>query len=304
MSKIGFVYNALVAEAPPLIESLISRLDLRGRSWTSSAFDVDAREADFADTSMIVVAGGDGTILRTVHAVAARAIPIVAVNLGRVGFMSELRVEDAAERLPIYFNGNVRVERRMMLRATVTDGGGRQILSADALNDVVVGRGGVARLLDIDTVVDGEFLTSYRADAVIVSTPTGSTGYALSAGAPIFFPEALMMMLQPVAAHTGLRDGLVLPPDTVVELAASDGKRASLSVDGMEDVELEPDFIVSVRRSPREALFLRAQPRTAFYTELAGRLGLVYNLSHPAGNSQKTEAPARKAALSRGATSS
>ena len=286
MSKIGFVYNALVAEAPPLIESLISRLDLRGRSWTSSAFDVDAREADFADTSMIVVAGGDGTILRTVHAVAARAIPIVAVNLGRVGFMSELRVEDAAERLPVYFNGNVRVERRMMLRATVTDGGGRQILSADALNDVVVGRGGVARLLDIDTVVDGEFLTSYRADAVIVSTPTGSTGYALSAGAPIFFPEALMMMLQPVAAHTGLRDGLVLPPDTVVELAASDGKRASLSVDGMEDVELEPDFIVSVRRSPREALFLRAQPRTAFYTELAGRLGLVYNLSHPAASNR------------------
>ena len=281
MSKIGFVYNALVAEAPQLIESLIARLDLGGRSWASSAFDVGGREAEFADTSMIVVAGGDGTILRTVHAVAARAVPIVAVNLGRVGFMSELKVEDAAERLPLYFNGDVRVERRMMLRATVADGDGRRILSADALNDVVVGRGGVARLLDIDTVVDGEFLTSYRADAVIVSTPTGSTGYALSAGAPIFFPEALMMMLQPVAAHTGLRDGLVLPHDTEVSLAAKDGERASLSVDGMEDVELAPDFTVSVRRSPHEALFLRAQPRTAFYTDLTRRLGLVYNLTHP-----------------------
>ena len=281
MSQIGFVYNALVADAPPLIESLISRLELRGRSWTSSAFDVAEREAEFADTSLIVVAGGDGTILRTVHAVAAYAIPLVAVNLGRVGFMSELRAEEAADLLPVYLTGGVRVERRMMLRATVTDGEGRRILRADALNDVVVGRGGVARLLDIDTVVDGQFLTSYRADAVIVSTPTGSTGYALSAGAPIFFPEALMMMLQPVAAHTGLRDGLVLPPDTEVGLTASDGERASLSVDGMEDVELEPDYIVSVRRSPREALFLRAQPRTAFYTELTGRLGLVYNLSHP-----------------------
>ena len=281
MSQIGFVYNALVADAPPLIESLVSRLELRGRSWTSSAFDVAEREAEFADTSLIVVAGGDGTILRTVHAVAAHSIPIVAVNLGRVGFMSELRAEEAADLLPVYLTGGVRVERRMMLRATVTDGEGRRILRADALNDVVVGRGGVARLLDIDTVVDGQFLTSYRADAVIVSTPTGSTGYALSAGAPIFFPEALMMMLQPVAAHTGLRDGLVLPPDTEVALTASDGERASLSVDGMEDVELEPDYIVSVRRSPREALFLRAQPRTAFYTELTGRLGLVYNLSHP-----------------------
>ena len=281
MSKIGFVYNALVAEAPQLIESLIARLDLGGRSWTSSAFDVGARGAEFADTSMVVVAGGDGTILRTVHAVAARAVPIVAVNLGRVGFMSELRAEDAAERLPLYFNGNVRVERRMMLRAVVSDSGGREILSADALNDVVVGRGGVARLLDIDTTVDGEFLTSYRADAVIVSTPTGSTGYALSAGAPIFFPEALMMMLQPVAAHTGLRDGLVLPHDTEVRLAATDGEHASLSVDGMDDVELAPDFTVTVRRSPHEALFLRSQPRTAFYTDLTRRLGLVYNLTHP-----------------------
>ena len=281
MSKIGFVYNALVAEAPQLIESLIARLDLGGRSWTSSAFDVGGRGAEFADTSMVVVAGGDGTILRTVHAVAARAVPIVAVNLGRVGFMSELRAEDAAERLPLYFNGDVRVERRMMLRAVVSDGGGREILSADALNDVVVGRGGVARLLDIDTTVDGEFLTSYRADAVIVSTPTGSTGYALSAGAPIFFPEALMMMLQPVAAHTGLRDGLVLPHDTEVRLAATDGEHASLSVDGMDDVELAPDFTVTVRRSPHEALFLRAQPRTAFYTDLTRRLGLVYNLTHP-----------------------
>ncbi len=281
MSKIGFVYNALVAEAPQLIESLIARLDLGGRSWTSSAFDVGGRGAEFADTSMVVVAGGDGTILRTVHAVAARAVPIVAVNLGRVGFMSELRAEDAAERLPLYFNGDVRVERRMMLRAVVSDGGGREILSADALNDVVVGRGGVARLLDIGTTVDGEFLTSYRADAVIVSTPTGSTGYALSAGAPIFFPEALMMMLQPVAAHTGLRDGLVLPHDTEVRLAATDGEHASLSVDGMDDVELAPDFTVTVRRSPHEALFLRAQPRTAFYTDLTRRLGLVYNLTHP-----------------------
>ena len=281
MPAIGFVYNALVSEAPDLIDSLISDLELWSRSWVSSAYDVACHESKFADTVLIVVAGGDGTILRTVHAVAGHSIPIVAVNLGRVGFMSELRVEEAAERLPGYLNGDVRVERRMMLRAVVTDGRGDHILTADALNDVVVGRGGVARLLDIDTVVDGEFLTSYRADAVIVSTPTGSTGYALSAGAPIFFPEALMMMLQPVAAHTGLRDGLVLPHDTEIVLAATDGKHASLSVDGMEDVDLAPEYRVTIRRSPHEALFLRSNPRTGFYTSLTRRLGLVYNLTPP-----------------------
>ena len=281
MPLIGFVYNALVDEAPCLIDSLIANLELRAQSWVSSAFEVGERSDLLPETSLIVVAGGDGTILRTVHAIAAHSVPIVGVNMGRVGFMSELRVEDAAERLPAYLNGDMRVERRMMLRASVTDGSGNLFLSADALNDVVIGRGGVARLLDIDTVVDRQFLTSYRADAVIVSTPTGSTGYALSAGGPIFFPEAEMMMLQPVAPHTGLRDGLVLPHDTEVTLSATDGKHASLSVDGMEDVELAPDTKVTIRRSPYTARFLRYQPRTAFYNQLTRRLGLVYNLTSP-----------------------
>ncbi len=281
MSLVGFVYNAQVADARTLIDSLISTLGLDGRSWVASAFDAASQESQFPETSLIVVAGGDGTILRTVHAIAAYSIPIVAVNMGRVGFMTELRVEEAAKRLPEYLDSSMRVERRMMLRATVSDGQGTEILTVDALNDVVVGRGGVARLLDIDTVVDSQFLTSYRADAVIVSTPTGSTGYALSAGGPIFFPEASMIMLQPVAPHTGLRDGLVLPHDTEVVLAVRDGRYAALSVDGMEEIELKPDYRVTICRSPHEVKFLRSKPRTAFYTQLTRRLGLVYNLTPP-----------------------
>lgn len=281
MSLIGFVYNALVDDAPPLIDSLVSSLALSERSWVSSAYNVSQCEGKFKDTSLVVVAGGDGTILRTIHSIAAYSIPIVAVNMGRVGFMSELRVQEAAKRLPHYLNGDVRVERRMMLRAVVTDADGNEALSMDALNDVVVGREGVAHLLDIDTVVDGEFLTTYRADALVVSTPTGSTGYALSAGGPIFFPEAHMMMLQPVAAHTGLRDGLVLPDDTKIVLSAGGDKAAVVSVDGLEDVELPPGSKVSISRSPHEARFLRSKPRTAFYNELTRRLGLVYSLTPP-----------------------
>ena len=275
------MYNALVEGAHGLIDSLIAKLDLRSRTWVSSAYDLASHEGKFEQTSLIVVAGGDGTILRTVHSIAAHSIPIVAVNMGRVGFMSELRVEEAPSRLSSYIDGDVRVEHRMMLKATVTDPSEGVVLTADALNDVVMGREGVGHLLNIDTDVDGEFLTTYRADGVIVSTPTGSTGYALSAGGPIFFPEARMMMLQPVAAHTGLRDGLVLPHDTKVVLSAAGGVKSLLSVDGMGDVELGPNFKVSISRSPYEALFLRAKPKTAFYRELTRRLGLVYNLTPP-----------------------
>ena len=281
MSFIGFVYNARVEDAPSLIDSLVADLSLAERSWVSSAYDVDDMRDKFPDTSLVVIAGGDGTILRTVHSIASYSIPVVAVNMGRVGFMSELRVAEAMDRLPLYLNGDVRVERRMMLRAVATDADGGEILSMDALNDVVVGRVGVAHLMDIDTVVDGEFLTTYRADALVVSTPTGSTGYALSAGGPIFFPEALMMMLQPVAAHTGLRDGLVLPEDTEIVLSTSDDKIALVSVDGLEDVELPAGSKVTISRSPHEARFLRSKPRTAFYNELTRRLGLVYSLAQP-----------------------
>ena len=282
INKIGFVYNALVPEAPGFIESLIESLNLRDNSWACSAVDVSTAPDLLAQTTLIVVAGGDGTILRTIHAIAPFSIPIVGVNMGRVGFMSELRPENAADKLPNYLNGPMRIERRMMLSAKVNrPADGSLIYSAHALNDVVVGRGGVARLLDIATKIDGVDLTSYRADAVIISTATGSTGYALSAGSPIFFPEARMLIMQPVAAHTGLRDGLVLPESSLIELSAADSHHASMSVDGLDDVELEPGATVTVDRSPHEALFLRADPATSFYTDLTRRLGLVYNLSGP-----------------------
>jgi len=281
MSLIGFVYNSFIAEAPALIDSLIASLSLKDTSWVCSAEDLPGSD-NLEDTKLVVVAGGDGTILKTIHVIAPYCIPIVAVNMGRVGFMSELRVEDAAERLPGYLNGDMRVERRMMLHATVTaEPGGPELLSAHALNDVVVGRGGVARLMNIATRVDGEPLTSYRSDAVVVSTATGSTGYALSAGAQIFFPQARVLIVQPVAAHTGLRDGLVLPDDSVVELEPVSRDPASLSVDGLADVDLAPGSVVKIVRSEHEALFLRSRPPAAFWGDLTSRLGLVYNLTPP-----------------------
>ncbi len=271
---VGLVYNPRLRDSKLLFESLAPSLGLRGSCWISTPEDLPECVDRFEDTSLIVVAGGDGTILHTVREVAAFGLPIVGINMGRVGFMSELSVEEAAEKLPSYLNGDQRIEERMMLAARVRapgpDGEGRAL---HALNDVVVARGNTVRLMDIGTAVDGVPLATYRADAVIAATPTGSTGYALSAGGAILYPEARLIAVQPVAPHTGLRQGVVLPGDSKVELSTGDGP-SILSVDSSCEQVLGPGSTVTVERSPHVARFLRASPASAFYGTVTRRLGL------------------------------
>ena len=279
---VGLVINSRIPDAADLVSALVDSLHLQGTCWTSSVAKVGDVRDRLESTSLVVTAGGDGTILQTLRVIAPFEIPIVGVNMGRIGFMTELQVEEAAERLPMYLSGDLRVEERMMLQASVTSGSeGEPPLVLHGLNDMVLGQSGVAQLLDIDAVVDGAALTSYRADAVIVSTATGSTAYALSAGGPIMYPEARLVLVQPVAAHTGLREGLILPEDSVIELSAGDGRQAMLSVDGFQDARLDPDDKVSISRSPYVARFLRANPPSSFYTSLVRRLGQVHRWRPP-----------------------
>ena len=271
--KVGLVYNSQLPESARFVDRIIESLGLRENCWASSASDLDGLEDRLNGTSPIVVVGGDGTILRTVRVIAPFSIPIVGVNMGRVGFMSELSVSEAIEKLPMYLDGTPRIEERMMLEAYVESGPDRvRRHNVHALNDVVVGRGTASRLVDIATTVDGSPLTTYRADAVIVGTATGSTGYALSAGGPILYPEARAMLVQPLAAHTGLRDSLVLPEGAVVELEAAAGYTATLSVDGSLDAPLNAGDRVTILRSPYAARFLRAHPASEFYAALTRRL--------------------------------
>ena len=272
----GFVYNSLVPQARSVVDDLVDSLRLRDQCWVSSAGDIHESLDKLSDTSLIVIAGGDGTILRVVREVAPYGVPIVGINMGRIGFMTELTVEEAPERLPLYLNGSLRIEERLMLEASVTSENEEEArLTLHALNDIVVGRGSIARLLDIETIVDGVPLTSYRADAVIVATATGSTGYALSAGGPILYPETRGILVQPVAAHTGLRTGLLLREESQIEMMASDGYEAFMSVDGFPDANLSAHDRVTIRKSPYTALFLRARPPETFYAALTRRLGLV-----------------------------
>ena len=283
-SLIGFVYNAQQPTALQMTEAVMRSLNLGDECWMSPAANLDAMRSELLDTRLIVMAGGDGTILRVVRTIAEYGIPLVGINMGRVGFMAELQVHEAVEQLPAYLNGSARLEERMMLEVSVRHGDEQEpYLNLHALNDVVVGRGGSARLLDVIATIDGVILTSYRADAVIVSTATGSTGYALSAGGPIMYPETRAMLIQPVAAHTGLRSGLILPDYTELELQASDKHEALLSVDGFTDTLLHGEDRVSIRRSPYTTRFLRRHAPTAFYAALTRRtLGMDTPTYNPA----------------------
>lgn len=274
---VGFVYNSKVPEAKRLVESLRATLDLAESSWISKADPLEVSDSVLLKTKVVVTAGGDGTILRVARLAAPHGIPILGINLGRVGFMTELTVAESEYKISEYLKGEHRVEVRMMLQAKILDPSNTSVprVLVHALNDVVVSRGAVPQLLDIHVRVDGMPLTTYRADGVIVSTATGSTGYALAAGGPTLYPEAREILIQPVAAHMGMQTGLVVNEESIVELVVESESGAGLSVDSFTDAGLDCGDRVVVERSPYNAHFLRSGPPSEFYRTVTRRLGIV-----------------------------
>ena len=277
---IGFMQSQKTSGAPGMIRSLIETLDLHDRSWIAHVDDQDIPTETLRSTAFIVTAGGDGTIIRVNRMASPHSIPIVGINMGRVGFMAELTVENAAERLPQFLAGDIRREERLMLQAEVTaQSNGETRIVDHALNEAIV-RGTLPRLLDIEVTIDGVKLATYRADGVIVSTPTGSTGYALSAGGPVLQPEARVLLIQPLAAHISLQTGLVVPDNCTVELAVVGRREALISVDNLTNATLHHNDKVVIRKSPHIASFLRADPPSAFYSTLTQRLGVSHRTTH------------------------
>ena len=272
--RIGIVYNPHLAEAQPLATALARRLELKEDAWVCATDEMKEMEG----LSLLITVGGDGTILRAVHLAAPAAVPILGVNMGRLGFMTELRASEALEQVPHYVKGDGRIEERAMVQGRVLRqkvGDGEQAPPPfHALNDVVVGRSLVARVVRIRTKVDGQELTIYRADAVVVSTATGSTGYALSAGGPILYPDSRDLLLTAVAPHLSLPFPLSLPSSAVVELTVLSDQPAMLSVDGYMDVTLSQGDTVQISSSPYTARFLRGHPPGYFFQTLTRRLGI------------------------------
>ena len=256
--------------------AILHQLPLPEDSWISPAENLEALSQRIDNTTLVITVGGDGTILRAAQVTAPTGIPIVGINMGRLGFMTELRVDEALEKLPTYLDGGGRVEERYMVQATITKGqNGSQRVNGPyhALNDIVLARGAVTRVATITGYIDGAQFTTFRSDAVIVSTATGSTGYNLAVGGPILDPASDSLVLKPVAAHMGLAAALVLAPTSEVALSLEGIQQAVLSVDGYVEYPMEPGDRVVVKQSPFRAKFLRAHPASYFYGTLTRRLG-------------------------------
>ena len=275
ISVVGIVYNARSSDATDMAGEIAGLVGPGRESWTKAAGELGEGDASLKETDLIVTVGGDGTILRAARPAVAHDIPLLGVNMGRLGFMTELRPADALERIPSFLEGDGWVEERSMIKARifVEDADACQSGWHHALNDVVVTRGETPRLIWVQALVDGAELTSYRSDAVIVSTATGSTGYNLSAGGPILDPRAEQMVLKPVAPHVGLATAVVLPPGVSVELRVASSEGAVLSVDGYLNLPVEKGWGVRIQRSERKAKFLRERSSREFYASLTRRLG-------------------------------
>ncbi len=234
-----------------------------------------AAEGDLAGRAdVLVVFGGDGTILAAARRAAPRGIPILGVNLGGFGFLAEVSGSEVGGALTRLLEGDYRLDERMMLRAQVLQEGrpAREFL---ALNDIVVTKSGYARLVRLRTEVNGQHLATYLADGVIAATPTGSTAYSLSAGGPIVHPDVDVIVLTPICAHTlNARAVVVSGADVITFRAQPLGAPASppvLTVDGQEGHPLEADDLVRVERSPHRTRLIRLG-REGFYSLLRHKL--------------------------------
>jgi NAD+ kinase len=250
--------------------------------WMAQTGDDVACADHMAATDLVVCVGGDGTVLWAARAAAPFTAHVVSVNMGRLGFLSELDPEDAPALLQGILSGDGMLDERALVECSVAGDGPSGGLVAIGLNDVVVGRAAPGRPVYLSLAVDGVHLARVRADAMIVATATGSTAYNLSAGGPVMIPQSRDLLLTPVAPHLSRMRPLVLPSDAVIEIEVETDHSAVVSVDGQVDRPLRSGCVVVCRRSPHVARFIRMGPPSDFFFKLADHLNLSTQRGDPA----------------------
>ena len=222
------------------------------------------KEENLKGTDLLVVVGGDGSLLITARRVAKFQIPIIGVNLGRLGFLTEINEDDAFEELETILSKPLCISKRMMLRVNLLREGNK-ILEADVLNDVVINKAVLARIVDVSVYVGDRYITTYNGDGVIVSTPNGSTAYALSAGGPIVYPMMEVFVLVPICPHTLTDRPIILPTlEPITIKMISKEKDAWLTLDGQEGTQIFYGDEIVVKQSPYYAHIVRTPYKNYF----------------------------------------
>ena len=252
----------LCAIVPPLAEWLKQRnLDVLYDEETASCIGGTASGVSRAElgrrADLAVVLGGDGTLLAAARALGDHDIPLLAINLGGLGFLTSFPREELYPALELALGGNYRISERVLLDATL-ERAGTVVARHRALNDVVVNKAAMARILDIDLYLDGGYACSYKADGIIFSTPTGSTAYSLSAGGPILYPVVGAFVITPICPHALSNRPLVIPDETKIELVVAGGEEpAYLTIDGQVGVELRDMDHVFITKAQRKLKLVR-----------------------------------------------
>ena len=224
-----------------------------------------------AVSDLILVLGGDGTMLSAARLSAERPVPILGVNMGGLGFLTEITLDQLYEKLDHVFDGDFRVEERLMVRARV-DRQGEHVAQSSVLNDVVVSKGTLARMIETRISLDGQFVTSVRGDGLIVSSPTGSTAYSLSAGGPILSPSVQALVLTPISPHTLTHRPLVIPSNVVLEVTLLSHEGGAMATfDGQVGVPLTQGDTVVMQASEHRTRLIRFPDRT-YYEVLRKKL--------------------------------
>lgn len=285
ISRVGVFVKPRQPDALQTICRLVEWLAARGVKTVTSP-RVDAEEIEkktrcevetLGDAEMAtvidlaVVLGGDGTMIATARALGGREVPVLGVNYGNLGYLAEFRVEEMLSALEAILAGNYRIDRRLMLSAQIFRGE-ENLLHDRVLNDVVISKSALARIIEIETRINQQFVNLFRADGLIVSTPTGSTAYNLSAGGPIVYPSMRALVLTPICPHTLSNRPLVIQDDVEIELILKTPKEeVALTLDGQIGVPLECEDRVVVKKSGTCFNLIQADARN-YFEVLRGKL--------------------------------
>jgi NAD+ kinase len=282
VNRIGFAYNPTNEATVELAARAAGWCRVRGiDQWQSQSSDYDTLLRELPTTDALVVLGGDGTFLRAARAVAEVDVPLLGLNLGKVGFLSKAEATDLEPVLEKIAAGEFAIDERMVIEGRILRGGAGEGDGPSepelhiALNDVVIARGALARVCRLDVSIDGTHLATFIADGLVVATPTGSTGYSFSAGGPILDPVSRNLVVTPIAAYLSAIRSVVVSPRQVVRCRVVDAHEALVSIDGREDLAIAVGDVVEVQAREHPIRLIEPKGAQPFWDLLRHKVELL-----------------------------